>query len=215
MYRSPRAARTVESTSNHHPTFYLHLLADHIIQLDDLRLTIPRVVEPLYSPPTPSTFRALKDNLVTSQDGIKEFRKQWQAKETQQVFEYGRQSLKRNGDMSKSVEVDKYGWVERERKGDKGIEENNELKKDEGDRGERMTQAEISRVVDEWKGKMPKVVVKSEDENKDLTVCNITAGSVRWCYLRLTCARRFLSSLIRLNTAFTSSSRKKAMDHTN
>ncbi|KAF2645085.1 hypothetical protein P280DRAFT_514538 [Massarina eburnea CBS 473.64] len=151
-------------------------------QLDSLRFTIPRVLQPFHAPPTPSLFRAFSDNLTASQNDIKDFRKQWQNHDTQTVFQYKRDSLKKDGNLSLKgrggvdvEEVKKYGWVDREarmkqREGQNGVEKAVE--------SEVLGQADINKIVAEWKGGLEKIAVESKDGDKDLTIMLI-ASSLR------------------------------------
>ncbi|KAF1953637.1 hypothetical protein CC80DRAFT_142899 [Byssothecium circinans] len=149
-------------------------------QLDDLRLTIPRVIRPFTAPPAPSMYRAFSDNLTASQNDIKAFRTQWHSQDTQSVLDHARKSLARNKDLSKSAEVGKYGWVEKERKererGKKMLKE-----KESGTgvgEGERLGEGDVGRILDEWKTRKgyEKIGLKREDGDKDLTI-TFVAGS--------------------------------------
>lgn len=151
-------------------------------QIDSLRLTIPRIIEPFTSPPTPAMFRAFSDNLTTVQTEVKGFKTEWNSQETRTVLEHASNSLKQDGDLSRSAEVAKYGWVDRESREKKRGKKAVEQKEVGGGPGERLGEGDIGKIVDEWKGKEghEKIGLKRENGDKDLTVgiCTCVGGLI-------------------------------------
>lgn len=83
-------------------------------QLDDLRLTIPRIVAPLTTPHTRSTafYAHFKQAAVGATVGLKAFRSRWQSPEIQSIFEHAKRSYISDADLGSSAQVPKYGWAE-------------------------------------------------------------------------------------------------------
>ena len=97
--RYPTFCKQKKSTDNH-------------LQLDNLRSTIPSLVTPLVRPATSKVqlFADVRKSAIQSTDDLKAFREQWTSEQTQQLFARCKQSAEKDGDLSKSLYVSKYGW---------------------------------------------------------------------------------------------------------
>ncbi|KAF2241601.1 hypothetical protein BU26DRAFT_174172 [Trematosphaeria pertusa] len=139
-------------------------------QLDDLRLAIPRVVEPFYSPPTPAMFRAFKQGVIGSQNEIKSFRNQWHDQDTQAIFDHARKSMGQNPDLSASAQVQQYGWIEKESR----EKEAALLRKDGAQEAEEaqvaLTQEDISRILDDFHKTYPNLNLTTENGNHNIMI---------------------------------------------
>lgn len=134
-----------------------------------MRPTIPKVIAPFHSPPSPALFRDFKAGIERSTGQIKSLRKNFQGPETQAVFRYARQRAAADGDLGKSGDVPQFGWIEREKKAKetvkKGTATATELKA-------ALSDEEVKRIVQEWKGRNPILTIK-EEGCRDLTVCHL------------------------------------------
>lgn len=94
------------------PRFHYTLLTNP--QLDDLRLVIPRIIQPLKNPhPTPAhLFEAFKQATHGATNDLNAFRAAWTGQETQEILQQARDSHKANPDLSARVNVPRYGWAE-------------------------------------------------------------------------------------------------------
>jgi len=166
-------------------------------------MTIPRVLTPFYSPPTPALYREFKDGLLASQVEIKSFRNKFQGQETQGIIDHARRRVKADGDMSKSGEVQQYGWIERkERRGENakkgpGIDVAAHVEP-------ALTDEEIGKIVGEWRARNERVGVVEKDGGRDLLVCVLSLSEMRGKIL-IILRRLHLSSAARHST-FTSPS---------
>ncbi|KAI6876224.1 hypothetical protein KC343_g11865 [Hortaea werneckii] len=82
-------------------------------QLDSLRSAIPSQVAPLLRTGTPrhqmhqESYKAA----IKSTEDLKDVRADWNSEQTQQMFARARESVQKDGDLSKANEVAKYGWA--------------------------------------------------------------------------------------------------------
>lgn len=83
-----------------------------LCQLDGLRTTMPSLVAPLIRPNESKAqmYAEIKKAAVQSTDGLKTFRTDWTSEETQQLLERSKESLRKDGDLSKANDVAHYGW---------------------------------------------------------------------------------------------------------
>jgi hypothetical protein len=131
-------------------------------------MTIPRIVKPYITPPRRSLFPDFAASIHQSQDNVKNFRKEYEGRETQDVLQHARRRLKDDGDMGLSGDVPRYGWVERhERRKDGGksavekVEESSPVIGDE----------EVKRTVSEWRGRNERLGIVETEGGRDLMVC--------------------------------------------
>ena len=83
-------------------------------QIDGLRSTIPSLVAPLVRPGTSKAqiFAELKKSATESNDDIKALREQWNSEQTQNLLTMAKESMQKDGDLTKARDVAKYGWCE-------------------------------------------------------------------------------------------------------
>lgn len=142
-------------------------------QLDELRLTIPRIIQPLRTAhTTPAAFYAdFRQAAVGANKNISKFKVVWQSQETQSIFEHAKESQKTDPDLSACVRVPKYGWVdtlENEKEAAGAIEKEDQvmmLKNEELD---------ITGIVDAFKHEHPKFKVNLEADNQLIHITDIT-----------------------------------------
>ncbi|RMZ33697.1 hypothetical protein D0859_02138 [Hortaea werneckii] len=81
--------------------------------LDSLRSAIPSQVAPLLRTGTPrhQMHQGSYKAAVKSTEDLKDFRADWNSEQTQQMFARARESVQKDGDLSKANEVAKYGWA--------------------------------------------------------------------------------------------------------
>jgi hypothetical protein len=141
-------------------------------------MTIPRVVTPFYSPPSPTVYREFKDGLLSSQAEIKGFRNSFQGQETRAIIDHARRRAQADGDMSKSGEVQRYGWIERKEK-----RRENAKKGDRedvaADHEPALTDEEVGKIVGEWRRENEKLGLEEKEGGRDLTVCVLNAAQMR------------------------------------
>jgi len=84
------------------------------VQLDELRLTLPSMVEPLRTKhETPEQmFKAFSQAASGRTRALADFRTAWRDQTTQAIFERAKQSQKLNSDLSAGASLPRYGWSE-------------------------------------------------------------------------------------------------------
>jgi hypothetical protein len=137
-------------------------------QIDDLRLAIPRIIEPVHRPLNASTFKLYSQGVIGSQNGIKALGDQWKTQEMQAVFAHVEKSFGANNDLSARTSVPAYGWVEKQRKAQES---------QKGERDERpeetvaaLTDDEFSRIVTEFHNTYPSIKLKTQEGSRTITV---------------------------------------------
>jgi hypothetical protein len=55
-------------------------------------------------------FAEVRKSALRSTEELKTFREQWNSEQTQQLFARSTQSLEKDGDLTKSLDVAKWGW---------------------------------------------------------------------------------------------------------
>ncbi|KAF1978498.1 hypothetical protein BU23DRAFT_564085 [Bimuria novae-zelandiae CBS 107.79] len=139
-------------------------------QLDDLRLTLPRIVEPFHMPSKPPMFHAFKDNVIKAQRDMKTFKSQWQSQETQDIFEHTRKSAAANPDLSAGAQVRQYGWIEKEEREKEMVKKNGEDEVRMEDVRVHITKEEREKILSDWKEANPSIKVEEKDECKELLI---------------------------------------------
>ncbi|KAI2478611.1 Med27 domain containing protein [Pyrenophora tritici-repentis] len=134
-------------------TAALALLEQRQAQINDLRLAIPRIIEPLHRRPSPITWKLYSQGLETSSKGLAAFKEQWR-------------ELQGNPDLTESVSVPSHGWVERERKAKKSTKTKSEHVEDAG---AILTDEEISRIVIEFRKSHPNLKLETTDDNTSIS----------------------------------------------
>ncbi|TKA66245.1 hypothetical protein B0A55_09598 [Friedmanniomyces simplex] len=86
-------------------------------KLDALRATLPSLVAPLLQPDAtrPQMFASVVKAAAGSTNDLKTLRGEWTAERTQQVLLHSKESLLKDGDLSKANEVARYGWLKEDR----------------------------------------------------------------------------------------------------
>ncbi|CAE7213669.1 hypothetical protein PTNB85_07021 [Pyrenophora teres f. teres] len=156
-------------------TAALALLEQRQAQINDLRLAIPRIIEPLHRRPNPTTWKLYSQGLETSSKGLAAFKEQWSETEMQDILKHVQESFKENPNLSESVSVPSHGWVERERK----AKESTKSKGGENveDAGAILTEEEISRIVIEFRKSHPNLKLETKDGNSSIST-RFVSGSV-------------------------------------
>ncbi|KAJ4349980.1 uncharacterized protein N0V89_008601 [Didymosphaeria variabile] len=149
-------------------------------QLDDLRLTLPRIVEPFHLPSKPPMFHAFKDNLIKAQRDMKTFRSQWHGQETQSILEHARKSATVNPDLSAGVQVQQYGWIEKEEKEREAANISRDGEERAEDTSIRVTQEERERVVEQWRKTYPSIKMVEKNEGKQLLIPFVADSTRIW-----------------------------------
>lgn len=141
-------------------------------QLDYLRLTIPRVVEPFSSRVTngPVLYQAFKNATIGSQNDIKAFRSQWQDQEIQSILEHAQESLKKDSDLSAGAQVPRYGWREIVLKEKEASRRRKDGMHKSRDSETGLSEDEIKRIVEEFRTAHTNIRVSTKDDNRVIQV---------------------------------------------
>ncbi|KAJ8117847.1 hypothetical protein OPT61_g1048 [Boeremia exigua] len=138
-------------------------------QIDDLRLAIPRIIEPFHRPPNPSTFKLYSQGVIGSQNGIKALSDTWKTPEVQEMLAHTRKSYEANPDLSASTSVPSHGWIERERRERESRKSNGQHTATE-DHTDRLTDEKISRIVAEIKEAQPYLKLETQNNNNNIMI---------------------------------------------
>lgn len=139
-------------------------------QIDDLRLAIPRIIEPLHLPSKPATFKMYAQGVYGSQNAVKNLGQHWKSPEIQSIFEHTKKSQTENADLSAGASIPGHGWIERERKerdtntkdgGKSTITEETEAILSAGD---------LTRIVEEFHKTHPNIQLDREDNDHIIKV---------------------------------------------
>ena len=138
------------------------------LQIDDLRLAIPQIIEPFHRPPNASTYKLYAQGVLSSQNGLNALKDRWKLPELQSTFEHVKQSFDANPDLSESVSIPSHGWIEREREAKKSTSRTRSDKVE--DSGAIFTDSDVSRVVAEFRNAHPNLKVEMSDDNHSIHV---------------------------------------------
>ncbi|KAF2852852.1 hypothetical protein T440DRAFT_355142, partial [Plenodomus tracheiphilus IPT5] len=137
-------------------------------QIDDLRLAIPRIVEPFHQPFTSTTFKLYAQGALSSQNGIKDLSEQWKSLENQNTFEHVRKSYASSSDLSASALTPPHGWRERERNKTDSIPNGHDESVE--DTGANLNNEDVSRIVVEFQKQHPDIQVNIQDDNQNIFI---------------------------------------------
>ncbi|KAF2500566.1 hypothetical protein BU16DRAFT_451866 [Lophium mytilinum] len=146
---------------------YLEKLQD---QLQDLRLTMPRILGPLRTPhPSPAAlYQDFRHASMSSVNDLKKFRITWQSPETQSLFQKAKESLKANPKLEGHNDVPRYGWIE-EAESAGGLGSKKVAKADDGAGSEEL-EAEYAGILAKFKEDHPNLKVTIESDNQIITI---------------------------------------------
>ncbi|KAF1837282.1 hypothetical protein BDW02DRAFT_157558 [Decorospora gaudefroyi] len=137
-------------------------------QIDNLRLAIPRIIEPFHRPPNPMTYKLYAQGVIGSQKGLEALKSQWMQHETQSVFEHVKKSFSADANLSESVTMPSHGWRERARKARESI------KKTEGDSvediGATLTDEHLSQIIADFSQTHPNLKMEIRDDKRSILV---------------------------------------------
>ncbi|KAF1947914.1 hypothetical protein EJ02DRAFT_440078 [Clathrospora elynae] len=144
-------------------------------QLNDLRLAIPRIIEPLHRPANPTTYRLYSQGVIGSQNGVNNLKVQWKTPEIQSTFAHVKKSFDANADLSESASIPSYGWTERAQRA-------KDSKKSKGgesveDLGATLTDEAIGGIVVEFRKTHPNIKLETQDDNRSIST-RFVSGSV-------------------------------------
>lgn len=143
-------------------------------QIDDLRLAIPRIIEPFHLPAKPSTFKLYADGVMSAQNGVKELHEAWRDPEMEKIFEHTKKSQSANADFSAATSVPDHGWVAREKR---------ERKSRDGARSEpvertvSLTHEDIASAVLELQKSQPAVKLTLLEDKESISIHFVTNGA--------------------------------------
>ena len=137
-------------------------------KVDDLRLAIPRIIEPFHRPPNRTTFKLYAQGVVSSQNGIKNLHEQWKKPEMQSTFEHVKESYSANADLSACVSLPEYGWIERERKQLDSMKSAH--RENEDDAGSFVTDEELSQTIVDFQKANPNIKLDTKEDNRSILV---------------------------------------------
>ncbi|SMR48909.1 unnamed protein product [Zymoseptoria tritici ST99CH_1A5] len=83
-------------------------------QIDGLRTCIPSIVSPLTQRGADKTqrFAQLRAAAVGTSTDLQTFKQDWSSEQTQSLLQRSKDSLQKNPDLNKAVEVPMWGWGE-------------------------------------------------------------------------------------------------------
>jgi hypothetical protein len=142
-------------------------------QIDDLRLAIPRIIEPFHRPPNPSTFKLYSQGVVGSQNGIRALNEAWRAPEIQEMFAHTKKSYDANQDLAACASIPSHGWVERERRERESHKRHGENTAVE-DHGNELDDETISRIIAEVQSAQPNIKLQAHNDSRCITVRLLT-----------------------------------------
>jgi hypothetical protein len=142
--------------------------ATDIIKIDNLRLAIPRVIEPLQRPLDPSTFKLFAQGLIGSQNDVKMLNGQWRGTDTQIVFEHTKKSFAANADLSASKSIPSYGWTEREKK-ERTVKRNSSSESADETRANSALE-DVPQILVEFQKAHPSIKLETPDDNRTISV---------------------------------------------
>jgi hypothetical protein len=137
-------------------------------KINDLRLAIPRIIEPFQRPSTPATFKLYAQGVLGSQDNVKSLNQKWRDTDMQLVFERTKKSLAANTDLSASMSIPSHGWTEREKK----ARDANDSSRSESmeDSGTGLTEEEVASLLGEFQRTYPTIKTETQDDNRTILV---------------------------------------------
>ncbi|CAO2647752.1 Nn.00g086740.m01.CDS01 [Neocucurbitaria sp. VM-36] len=131
-------------------------------QIDDLRLAIPRIIEPFHRPLNPNTFKLYAQGVIGSQNGIKDLHESWKSPETQGTFEHVRKSYAANADLAASASIPPQGWAERQQREGKLKKGNNTESVEDLDAA--LTEEDITRIIEDVQKACPTIKLEPQDD---------------------------------------------------
>ena len=118
------------------------------------------------------TFKLYAQGVVGSQNDIKSLNDRWKSPEIQSIFDHVKRSLDINQDLANSATTHPHGWVKRAQ-GQKQAEK----QQDSGDPSERPgaidSDEEIARIILDFRKRHPDIVLKTQGDNRSISVCSI------------------------------------------
>jgi hypothetical protein len=145
----------------------LNIIAD-THKIDDLRLAIPRIIEPFQRPPSAGMFNQYAQGVQGCQNDIKSLHGQWRSPEIQAMFEHTRKSLAANTDLSASSAMPAHGWTEREKKERESQKNNCSESTDDGSTA--LTDDDVARIVTDFQKSNPSMKLEMSDDGRTMTV---------------------------------------------
>ncbi|KAJ4993029.1 hypothetical protein SVAN01_01381 [Stagonosporopsis vannaccii] len=149
-------------------------------QIDDLRLAIPRIIEPFHRPPNPSTFKLYSQGVIGSQNGIKALNDAWKTPDVQEMFAHIKKSYDSNSDLSASTSVPSHGWIERERREREAHKRNGQHNAVEDD-NDSLDDEKISHIIAEVQAAQPNVKFEVQNDNNNITT-QFVDGSMKLAF---------------------------------
>ena len=139
------------------------------MQIDDLRLAIPRIIEPFHRPPNRSTFKLYSQGVIGSQNGIKGLNDTWRSSEVQEMLAHTKKSYEADQDLSASTSVPAHGWVERERR-ERESHKGNGARIAVEDQGDKLDDERLAQTVAQVKEAHANVKMELQSDNRSITV---------------------------------------------
>ncbi|KAL1800885.1 hypothetical protein ACET3X_001227 [Alternaria dauci] len=149
-----------------HCTAALAQLEQLQAQINNTRLAIPRIIEPFHRPQSSTTYKLYVEGVKGAQDSLDALTKRWKDPDMQGIFEHVKQSFSANADLSECVSVTSHGWVERARKAKASAKSKGRESVD--DAGATLTDADISRIVVDFRKAHPNLKVEAQDDDRTI-----------------------------------------------
>lgn len=144
-------------------------------EIDDLRLAIPRIVEPFHQPFTSTTFKMYAQGAMSSQNGIKALNEQWKSLENQNIFEHVRKSYATSSDLSASKAIPSHGWQERTRKDTESVQNGHGDTLEET--GYHLSEEDVSRIIVDFQKKRPDIRLETQEDNRTISTNFISSST--------------------------------------
>lgn len=146
-------------------------------QIDDLRLAIPRIIEPFHRSPNPSTFKLYSQGVIGSQNGIKALNDAWRTPQVQETLAHTKKSYQANPDLSTCTSIPAHGWIARERR-ERELRTGNGQHTTVDDKGDKLDNEKISHTVAKVQEAHPDVKFEVDPDNHTITT-HFVAFSIR------------------------------------
>lgn len=101
---------------------------------------------------------------------MKDFRNSWDSQETQALFDHAKKSAAGNLDRSAAAQLDRYGWIEKEKKNKAAAQGKKEHER-KVEEDVVLTAEDRAKIIEQWQEKHSGARFEAKAENRDLSVC--------------------------------------------
>lgn len=147
------------------------------MQLDELRLTIPSIIEPLrirHEAPE-QLFKAFKQAASDASRALAGFRTAWHDRTTHVIFERTKQSQKANSDLSAGANLPRYGWseIDAQKSAEVRVDGPNVTLNHHAEINRTGSEQTVEEAVNTFKTTHPNLTVDHDAQNETIKVCEL------------------------------------------